>query len=351
MNIAHDNRYSRQSQLHWIGAEGMAKIRQAHICIVGIGALGCQLAELCCRAGVGRLTLLDRDWVELSNLQRQCLFTQRHAAEAIPKALAAAEVLRTFNTEVDVVAIVSELNPDFVRQQPQLFDDVTLILDGSDNFACRFLLNEIAIARDIPYIYGAAVATEGCVMPVIPGQTACLSCLMLSQNGPPTEASCATSGVLASSILQTAAAQFTFALKVLTGHQQACRSQWHYFDLWQQQQYSVTVPIRHDCPTCQQLQFPLLNGAYSGYSQLLCGRSAMQLYHASLNRQSLRKLAERFAAQVKRSSAFHLELDWCFAQQHHSVTLFQDGRLVVANCTDEHQAQQVLTSVLGGLQG
>lgn len=347
---ADDDRYSRQRRLSWIGAAGMAKIRQAHICIVGVGALGCQLAELCCRAGVGRLTLLDRDWVELSNLQRQCLFTEAHAAEKTPKALAACQVLRSLNAEVELTALVAELNAEFVRQQPQLFDTVTVLLDGSDNFACRFLLNEIAVARHIPYIYGAAVATEGCVMPVIPGHTACLSCLMLSQHRPDTEATCASTGVLASSILQTAAMQFTLTIKVITGQLAACLSQWVFFDLWQQQQFTLPVPIRPDCPTCQQWQFPLLNQSHSQASQLLCGRSAIQLYHAALNRQTLSRLAGLFAGRVRRRSACHLELAWPLAQQQYVLTLFQDGRLVVADCTDEQQAQQLLGSVLEGLQ-
>ncbi len=347
---ADDDRYSRQRRLNSIGAAGMAKIRQAHICIVGIGALGCQLAELCCRAGVGRLTLLDRDWVEWSNLQRQCLFTEAHAAEKMPKALAACQVLRSFNAEVELTALVAELNADFVQQQAQLFDTVTVLLDGSDNFSCRYLLNEIAIARHIPYIYGAAVATEGCVMPVIPGHTACLSCLMLAQHQPDHAATCASAGVLASSILQTAALQFTLAIKVITEQLSACPSQWVFFDVWQQQQLTIQVPIRPDCPTCQQWQFPLLQQTQSQNSQLLCGRSAIQLYHAALNRQSLHKLASRFAGRVRRSSSCHLELAWPLAQQQHVLTLFQDGRLVVADCTDEQQAQQLLSSLLGGLQ-
>lgn len=345
-----DDRYSRQRRLSWIGAVGMAKIRQAHICIVGVGALGCQLAELCCRAGVGRLTLLDRDWVEWSNLQRQCLFTEAHAAEKMPKALAACQVLRSLNAEVELTALVAELNAEFVRQQAQLFDTVNVLLDGSDNFTCRFLLNEIAVARHIPYIYGAAVATEGCVMPVIPGHTACLSCLMLAQHRPDTAASCASTGVLASSILQTAAMQFTLTIKVLTGQLAACLSQCTFFELWRQQQLIVPVPIRPDCPTCQQWQFPLLQQSHSQSSQLLCGRTAIQLYHAAFNRQTLSRLANKFAERVRRSSSCHLELAWPLAQQHYVLTLFQDGRLVVADCTDEQQATQLLQSVLGGLQ-
>jgi adenylyltransferase/sulfurtransferase len=343
----HDDRYSRQRQLNLIGIEGMAKIRQAHICIVGIGALGCQLAELCCRAGVGRLTLLDRDYVELSNLQRQCLFTEAHAAQALPKALAASQMLRNLNSEVELTVIVAELNAEFVRQQPQVFEDLTLLLDGSDNFACRFLLNEIAIARQIPYIYGAAVGTEGCVMPVIPGVTACLRCLMPSQ--PAAEATCATHGVLASSILQTAAAQFTLALKVITDHQQACPSQWQCFDVWHQRHYALAIPIHPDCPTCQQRQFPLLQGENATRSQWLCGRSAIQLYHASLNQQSLTLLAHRFAQQVRRHSGYHLELDWPLDPQSYRLTVFQDGRLIVSDCSNEEQAQLILKSVLGGL--
>jgi len=336
-------RYARQTRLHEIGAEGAARLARGHALIVGVGALGSQLAELLCRAGVRKLTLIDPDVVEWSNLQRQTLYGELDAERRLPKVLAAQERLRQINSGVAVEIHATEFNARFL-DEVGLAADVDVMLDGLDHFETRLLLNSVAQARGIPYIYGAALGMEGCCLPVLPGRGACLHCLLESPVGHLSQATCATAGVLGSTIAHVAAVQFTEAVKILVGRPQDCRREMLYFNLWENTHLNVPVARRPDCPVC--VRGEGTRGADGSATRRLCGRKTLQVVLRAVGDDFLARMARHYGAGIERESPFHLEVSPSVADPAIRFTFFKDGRVLADGVPDVDAALALLPQAL-----
>ncbi|MGH9392543.1 MAG: ThiF family adenylyltransferase [Terriglobales bacterium] len=285
------DRYSRQVLFAPLGADGQARRARARVTIVGCGALGTAQADLLARAGVGRLHLVDRDFVEPSNLQRQTLFDEDDARAALPKALAAQARLRRVNAAIAIEAAVADLTPANVDE---LLAGSDVVLDGTDNFETRYLLNDWAVSRGVPWIYGAAVGSRGMTFTILPEETACLACLFPDSGGDAAAApeTCDTAGVLAWVVSMVAALQASECVKLLAGARAALRRSLWSADLWANQFRQLEAPARDpQCRACACRQFPHLDAA-SRAAITLCGRNAVQIHerHRPL---SLAALAQR----------------------------------------------------------
>jgi len=319
-------RYSRQERFAPLGVEGQARLGQSRVAIVGCGALGSYHAAALARAGVGYLRLIDRDYVEWNNLQRQWLYDEADAAEATPKAIAARNALGRINSSITVEAEVSDLTP---RNAEDLLSGVDLILDGCDNFETRYLINDFAVSRGVPWIYGAAVSSYGLSMPVLPGETACLRCVYPA---PPAGAqeTCETAGVLAAITTTVGALQVTMAMQVLSGNAEAVPRRISTLDLWTGAIRQVKQPApQPDCPACGRREFEWLDGRHRAPVSL-CGRNAVQIHERS-RPLDLAGLAARLSplGQV-RSNEFALR----FFQPPFEITVFPDGRAIIKGTTD-----------------
>ena len=334
-----ESRYSRQTRFAPLGEEGQRKIGAAHVAIVGCGALGTVQAEAMARAGVGRLRLIDRDFVEWSNLQRQFLFDEADAAEALPKAVAAARRLGRVNSEVVIEAIVADLTP---ANAADLFEDVDLILDGTDNFETRFLINDAAVEANIPWVYGAAVGSYGIKMPIVPGKTACLRCVYPE---PPSGAqpTCETEGVLAAVTAAIAALQSGDALKMLALGPESAAARLTTIDVWSGIVRQLAPPARDpQCPCCVRREFVHLDGSRRAPISL-CGRNAVQIHERS-RPVDLPALAQRLSAVAPvRANEFALRV----ALDPYELTVFPDGRAIIKGTTDVGVARSLYARYIG----
>jgi len=337
MNSPAADRYSRQIRFSPLGEGGQQRLQQAAVAIVGCGALGSFQAGALARAGVGRLRLIDRDFVELNNLQRQWLFDEADAAAAAPKSVAAARKLALINSSVAVEPIVADLAPSNIED---LLDGIQLILDGTDNFETRFLLNDYAVARAVPWIYGAAVGSYGLVMPVIPGDTACLRCLY--PEGPTgIQPTCETAGVLNTITSTIASLQCSAALRWLTGH--GVVAQITRVDVWTGFVRATPLPARQsDCPCCAQRRFEHLDN-HRRAPISLCGQNAVQI-HERQRPIDLAALAQQLLplGQV-RQNEFALR----FITPPHELTVFPDGRAIIKGTTDPGLARSLYARYIG----
>jgi adenylyltransferase/sulfurtransferase len=334
-----DSRYSRQSRFAPLGAAGQNRIRQAKAVLIGCGALGTVMAELLTRAGVGRLRIVDRDFVELSNLQRQFLFDESDAAEALPKAVAAARRLARLNAEVELEPVVADLVP---ANAEELLEDAHLILDGTDNFETRFLINDAAVSTDRPWIYAAAVGSYGLKFAIVPGRTACLRCVYPEppQGAQPT---CETEGVLGpltSAIASLAAAD---ALKILACGADSVTPRLTTIDVWTGQIRQIATPARDsDCPCCARREFTYMDGSHRAPISL-CGRNAVQI-HERRRPVNLQELAQRLAAIAPvRANEFALRA----AIDSYELTVFPDGRAIIKGTTDPGTARSLYARYVG----
>ena len=334
-----ESRYSRQIRFRPLGEAGQAKIREASVAIVGCGALGTVQAETMARAGVGRLRIIDRDFVEWSNLQRQFLFEEADAAEALPKAVAAARRLARVNSEVVVEPMVADLTAANVED---LFENIDLILDGTDNFETRFLINDAAVERGIPWVYGAAVGSYGIKLAIVPGRTACFRCVYPE---PPKGAqpTCETEGVLAPVTATIAALQTADALKMLALGADAVTARITTVDVWTGAIRQVAPPARDaDCPCCVRREFVYLDGSRRAPISL-CGRNAVQIHERS-RPVDLPALAERLGALAPvRANEFALRV----ALDAYELTVFPDGRAIIKGTTDVGIARSVYARYIG----
>ncbi len=333
------DRYSRQMLLPEIGAEGQQRLAEARVVVVGCGALGTMQAALLVRAGVGETVLVDRDYVEASNLQRQLLFDERHAELGTPKAEAAAQSLRRANSAVNVIPVVKDL---VASNAERLLTPASVILDGTDNFETRFLINEVCVKRSIPWIYGAAVGTHGSVMPVIPGQTACLACVFpkVPRSRQPT---CDTAGVLNAVTALIASMQTVEALKILAGRTDALEARLVSCDPWSGERSSLhTGAPDPQCATCGHLEFPRL-AARSSASVRICGRDAVQV---SVRERplDLALLASRLEQLGEVRCSEHAVR---FACPPHALTVFPDGRAIVKGTLDTALARSLYSRYVG----
>jgi adenylyltransferase/sulfurtransferase len=333
------DRYSRQTRFLPFGPEGQECLSRATAVIVGCGALGTVQASLLARAGVGTLRLIDRDYVEESNLQRQILYTEADAEAALPKAEAARRHVAEANSHVRIEAHIADLNPE---DAPELLGGANVILDATDNFETRMLINDFAVREGIPWIYGAAVGSYGIAMPVLPGDSACLRCIYPE---PPAGAqpTCETAGVLGPVTSLIGSLQAMEALKILAGRASAVRRKIFTADLWNGPVRESAMPARDpDCPACGRREFAYLEGRRRAPVSL-CGRNAVQIHERS-RPLDLAELAGRLRALGPvRVNEFALR----FEQGGHEITVFADGRAIVKGTTDPGVARGVYARYIG----
>lgn len=348
MNPEDREKYSRQILFAEVGEEGQEKILAASAVLVGCGALGTVTASLLVRAGIGRLRIIDRDFVELSNLQRQTLFDESDARDALPKAIAAERHLRAINSGAQVEGIVADLTP---RNAAELLGRFPLILDGTDNFETRLLINDAAISLSVPWIYAATVGSYGVTMSVRPNQTACLACLLETDGGPNgggaqlgNEATCDTMGVLGSAAGVVASVEATEALKILAGKMEALHGRLVSCDVWAGKFQSIRVPRNPDCRACGRRELSYLAGEAQPHITL-CGRDSVQIHERS-RRLNLTELGQRLSAASAgdvRNNDFLLR----FRVPPYEMTVFADGRAIIKGTKDPAVARSLYARYLG----
>ena len=334
-----EDRYSRQILFPGIGAEGQQKLSAATVAIVGCGATGACVSSLLARAGVGRLRIIDRDYVETSNLQRQVLFDEADAAESLPKAVAAARKISAFNSHIAVEPQVADLTPENVSE---LLGGADLILDATDNFETRYLINDFAVKNQVPWIYAAAVASYAATMNILPGQTACLSCIFPA---PPqgTVETCDTAGILNAAVNLVGSIQAGEALKLLVGARDKLRRSLLSFDLWTNDRAEVAAGYpRADCRTCGQREFSYLAG--TGRPQItLCGRNSVQIHERRRPVDFTEVSARLQALGTVRHNSFVLK----FWREPYELTLFPDGRAIIKGTLDTGVARSLYARFIG----
>ena len=339
MSLEHDQRYSRQLLFKGIGAEGQRQLATARIAIVGCGATGSVLASLLARAGVGTIRIIDRDYVEPSNLQRQCLYDESDAADSLPKAIAAARKIASFNSQIVVDPQVVDLTPTNIGA---LLTGVELILDGTDNFETRYLINDFAVQQSIPWIYTAAVGSYGVTMNVIPSKTACLACIFPEPPRGMLE-TCETAGVLNSAVNWAASVAATEALKFLVGAEETMRRTLLSFDLWSNQRGEVAATRpRLGCRACGDRNFLHLAGK-DRPQVTLCGRNSVQIHE----RTRVVDLAEMSQRLKPHGAVRHNDFVLKFWHEPYEMTLFPDGRAIIKGTTDTAMARSLYARYVG----
>lgn len=336
-------RYVRQTRYAPLGEEGQRRICRGRVLVCGCGALGNVLAVLLVRAGAGLVRIVDRDFVETNNLQRQILFDEDDVAHGLPKAVAAAEKLRRANSQVEIEPIVADVNHTNIEQ---LCQGIDLIVDGTDNFQTRFLINDAAVKLGLPWVYGGCLGAEGQTMTIIPGRTACLRCLIPECPPPGSTPTCDVAGVLAPIVGVIASIQALEAIKILAGYPETISRSLTVVELWDSQIRQVDVSnLRNevDCPACKHGEFPWLSGKEGSHTAVLCGRNAVQLTHAGTS-VSLQELARRLqgVGQVT-CNPYLLRL----RVEPYELTVFPDGRVIVGGTDDVAVAKTVYARYIG----
>ena len=324
-----------------MGEEGQRKLLASSAVIVGCGAIGASTAQLLARAGVGRLRVIDRDFVEYSNLQRQALFDENDARDSLPKAAAAERKLRQLNSEIAVEGVVADVTPQNVAE---LLDGFDLILDGTDNFEARFLVNDFALRACRPWIYAAAVGSYGLTFAIRPGETACLACLLETPDaGSLLEETCDTVGVIGPIVNLVASLETAEALKVLSGHTEALHSRLLSCDVWSGKMQSIAVLRDPRCRACVRHEYSYLDGRAQPHITL-CGRDSVQI-HERRRLLDLAALGEKLSAAgiaVKKTD-FLLK----FAIAPYELTVFADGRAILKGSTDPAVARSLYARYIG----
>jgi adenylyltransferase/sulfurtransferase len=337
-----NERYSRQILFNGIGKEGQRRLLQSRALIVGCGALGSAHAESLARAGVGKLRIADRDFVEASNLQRQTMFTESDASERIPKAIAAANHIRELNREIEVEPHVTDVNHSNIEQ---LVKDCDVVLDGTDNFATRYLINDACVKHEIDWIYGAAVGSYGVTMTIRPHQTPCLRCVF--EEAPPAASAptCDTAGVIMPIISVVAAVQVAEALKLLTGQNESLHRSLMQFDVWRNEWRKINPgPPAPDCPTCGLADYAMLEAVSGDFAAVLCGRNAVQISPAQATRLNFEELAERL--RVTGEVKFNDYL-LRFQTGDFELTVFQDARSIIRGTSEIATARSLYAKYIG----
>ena len=338
-----ENRYNRQELLPQVGVEGQRKISSARVLLVGCGALGTVIADQLVRAGVGFIRIVDRDVVEMTNLQRQVLFDEEDVRRGLPKAVAAANRLRRVNSTVEIDARVTDVHSGNAEE----LIGVDVILDGTDNAETRYLINDVAVKHGVPWVYGACVGTEGRVMAVVPRKGPCLRCVFAEPPGVGELATCDTAGVLGPAAAVVASYQVVAATKVIIGAAAAVREMVT-LDVWSLRSRVVSLADsrREDCPCCGRRRFEFLDRPSSD-NVSLCGRNAIQIRPSTLAHVDLKEMSRRLAAvgEVQRSDY----MVKCRLREDRSInlSLFPDGRLIVYGTSDVSRARSIAARVVG----
>jgi molybdopterin-synthase adenylyltransferase len=345
MNPTQAEKYSRQVLFPGIGVEGQERLLASSAVLIGCGALGTVMANLLVRSGVGRLRIVDRDFVEASNLQRQTLFEESDARESLPKAVAAERRLRAVNSDVIVEAFVADMAP---ANAEELLQGFRLIVDGTDNFETRLLINDAAVSLNIPWIYTAAVASYGATMSVIPGETACLACLLESDDSAfraGIEETCDTAGIInaaASVVASIAAAE---ALKFLAERPDALNRRLISFDVWKGKSQSIRIARNPNCRACVRHEFDYLEGGAQPHVTM-CGRDSVQI-HERKRRLDLTELGRRLSASGSGDVRVNEFLLRFRVPPSYEMTVFADGRAIVKGTKDPAVARSIYARYVG----
>jgi len=335
-------RYSRQILLPQIGKEGQERLLSSAVAIIGCGALGTVIASSVVRAGVGLVKIVDRDYVELNNLQRQILFDEDDVARQLPKAVAAATKLRRINSNVQIEPVVTDVDPGNVEG---LIQDVDLVLDGTDNFATRFLINDACIKHGIAWVYAAVVATHGLIMAIIPHRTPCLRCLLTKIPEPGSVQTCDTVGVLGTAVNIVASLEVTEGLKILMGKEEDLHRQVLYVDVWSGTLEPLEL-LKDDrpCPTCDLGSFEFLDARMGPYVTALCGRNAVQVKMCGEAKVPFAALAERLRSV---GQVTFNEYMLRFQVDGYELTVFPDGRAIIKGTADKAEARSLYARYIG----
>ncbi len=336
------DRYRRQKAFHRIGNEGQQRLASARVCLVGVGALGSVIAERLVRAGIGYLRLLDRDWVELDNLPRQTLYTEHDALERLPKSTAARKALLKINSAVDIEANVVDFVPNNAMDLTERCD---LIIDGTDNFETRYLINDVSLERSIPWVHGGVVGASGQVMGIVPGKTCCLRCILPDVPDHEAMETCNSAGVIGPAVSVIASLQAMLAMKLIVDGPNCIASEWLSVDCWDlsfRKFKADPAALSNACPACQG-ERDFLNGKLVRLAEVLCGRNAVQL-QGSQKQIDLGELASKLHQEKVDSNPFFVRL----TLPTHELTVFRDGRTIVSGTEDPAEARRLVAQWIGG---
>ncbi len=337
-----NERYSRQILYGEIGKSGQEKLLNSRVLLVGCGALGASHAEILARAGVGFLRIVDRDFVEFSNLQRQTLFSENDAKERLPKAVAAKNRIKEINSEIEVEAVVADVNNSNVES---FVKDVDLILDGTDNFQIRYLVNDACVKNNKTWIYGAAVSSYGTTMTIIPNETPCLRCIFEEIPNAGSAPTCDTAGVIQPIITSISAVQTTEALKILTGNAEDLHKSLIQIDVWENvwRKIKLNAPDE-DCETCGKRNFEFLDAENTDFFTALCGRDAVQIQPQNSGEIDLEQLALKLKnlGEIKLNEyLLRLTVDG------YELTVFKDARAIIRGTDDVSMARSIYARYVG----
>jgi adenylyltransferase/sulfurtransferase len=338
------DRYSRQVRFPQLGEEGQRALLASRVALCGCGALGTVLANHLARAGVGSIRVIDRDFIETHNLQRQVLFDEQDVADNLPKAEAAARKMRAINSSIHVEPVVTDLDHTNILD---LVGDADLILDGTDNFETRYLINDAAVKLGKPWIFGGVIGSEGQTMTIIPGKTPCLRCLIESAPPPGMTPTCETAGVLGPAVAVIASFEAIEAIKLLAGRLEALNDHLIMVDLWDwsfRQLKVANLLGKVDCPCCGHRRFEWLDGSMGSHTTTLCGRNAVQVAARRPEPLDFVDMARRLAALGEvRHNAFMLR----FAADGYEFTVFPDGRAIIKGTNDITRARSLYAQFVG----
>lgn len=334
------DRYSRQMLFPGIGKEGQKKLGQSYVVVIGCGALGTVIATCLVRAGVGKVRIIDRDFIEYHNLQRQMLFDEEDIRNELPKAIAAEWHLKKVNSSVEVEGIVADVNFTNIER---FVTDADLILDGLDNFETRFLINDVSLKHKIPWIYGGAITASGMTMSILPDETPCIRCVWGNPTGGGMGLTCDTAGVISPAPFIIGCLQSAEALKILVDATTEINRKLIIIDVWQGRFDHFSISPRPDCPACHG-KYEFLEGRFGIKTTSLCGQNAVQVVNTGVGSISLEELAARLkpVARVTHSN-FMLR----FTVDNHEMVVFADGRAILRNTTDESLAKGLYAKYIG----
>jgi molybdopterin-synthase adenylyltransferase len=337
-----NERYSRQILFSGIGPEGQAKLQSSRAVIIGCGALGSAQAEALARAGVGKLRIVDRDFVESSNLQRQTMFTERDAAERLPKAIACANHLGEINSDIEVESEIADVNHSNIER---FIENAEVVIDGTDNFATRYLINDACVKHNQNWVYGAAVGSYGVTMTIRPRATPCLRCIFPEAPPAASAPTCDTAGVIMPIISIVASVQVAEALKLLAGDPQSLHNSLMQFDVWRNEWRKISLgqPLA-DCPTCALGQYETLNAEARDFAAVMCGRHAVQISPSESVHLDLAALRQKLepAGEVK-ANDYLLR----FRTGEYELTVFQDARSIIRGTDDIATARSLYSKYIG----
>ncbi len=342
--MTEDSRYSRQVLFDKIGEEGQRRLASARVVLIGCGALGTVLADTLVRAGVGHLRICDRDYIERDNLQRQVLFDEDDIAANLPKAQAAVAKLRRINSEVTIEAEVVDVNHTNIER---LADGAQLLLDGTDNFETRYLINDFSVKTGTPWIYGAVIGATGLSMTILPGDTPCLRCVFEEAPPPEMNPTCDTAGVLASTVHLVAGLQSVEAIKLLIGKKKEINRHLVHLDVWTGRFVNMKVQSAYDdgdCPCCKKREFDYLSGKLGSAAAALCGRNAVQV--SAIGEVDLAAIAEKLRP-IASLSVQHNQFMLRVRIDQYELTLFADGRGIIKGTDDPEKARSLYAKYLG----